>query len=113
MIIFKAGREKSLPAFSLYSCNQISFYLYNNEEGRLKNMRKRKDLSSLSVGEVGIVDSLICRAVIRRRFLDIGLIPGTEVFCYSESPLGDPKAYVIRGKVMAIRKEDAESILLI
>lgn len=76
-------------------------------------MKKEKSLSSLSVGEKGVVDILLCHTAIRRRFLDIGLIPGTKVLCCGRSPLGDPKAYLIRGKVMAIRKEDAESILLI
>lgn len=76
-------------------------------------MKKKKSLSSLSVGEEGVVDSLVCHTAIRRRFLDIGLIPGTTVLCYGKSPLGEPKAYLIRDKVIAIRKEDAEGILLI
>lgn len=76
-------------------------------------MKKTKGLSSLSVGEKGVVDALLCRGAIRRRFLDIGLIPGTAVLCYGKSPLGDPKAYLIRGKVIAIREEDAEGVLLI
>lgn len=76
-------------------------------------MKKAKCLSNLSIGEEGVVDALVCNSAIRRRFLDIGLIPGTEVLCYGRSPLGDPKAYLIRGKVIAIRREDAEGILLI
>ena len=76
-------------------------------------MKSKKSLSELSVGEIGVVDSLVCPLSIRRRFLDIGLIPGTEVFCYGRSPMGDPKAYLIRGKIMVIRDKDAKGILLI
>lgn len=34
----------------------------------------------------------------RRRLLDIGLIPGTRVTCTAVSPAGDPAAYLIRGR---------------
>ena len=46
----------------------------------------------------------------RRRLLDIGLIPGTRVECIGKSPGGDPKAFLIRGAVIAIRAEDADGI---
>ena len=75
--------------------------------------KKEKSLPALNVGEQGIVKELLCVGALRRRFLDIGLIPGTSVFCSGKSPLGDPSAYVIRGKHIAIRKADAEKILLI
>ena len=48
----------------------------------------------------------------RRRLLDIGLVPGTTVECVGQSPGGDPKAYLIRGAAIAIRQEDAESVIL-
>ena len=43
----------------------------------------------------------------RRRLLDIGLTPGTRTTCLYEAPSGDPKAYWIRGAVVALRNEDA------
>ncbi len=46
----------------------------------------------------------------RRRLTDLGLIPGTEVACVGESPAGDPKAYRVRGTVLAIRREDAWAV---
>ena len=45
-----------------------------------------------------------------RRFTDIGLIENTLVECVGESPAGDPKAYLIRGAVIAIRNEDCNDI---
>lgn len=48
----------------------------------------------------------------RRRFLDIGLVEGTDVACLQKSPAGDPVAYLIRGAVIAIRKEDSAQILV-
>ena len=42
----------------------------------------------------------------KKRLMDIGLIPGTAVECVGESPLGDPRAYLIRDAVIAIRRTD-------
>ena len=72
-----------------------------------------KNIGDMRPGEKGKVTELSTPLDMRRRFLDIGLIPGTTVLCYGKSPLGEPKAYLIRDKVIAIRKEDAEGILLI
>ena len=76
-------------------------------------MKKEKKLPDLCVGEEGIVCLLLSDGAIRRRFLDIGLIPGTIVTCFGRSPLGDPSAYKVRGKLIAIRKEDAEKVILV
>ena len=49
---------------------------------------------------------------IRRRLLDMGLIPGTPVSCVFKSPWGDPSAYLIRGALVALRNEDADKIIV-
>ena len=75
-------------------------------------MKKGKRLSELSPGEYGEVEALLNDGGIRRRFLDIGLVPGTRVICICRSPLGDPCAYSVRGKTVAIRACDAEYVCL-
>lgn len=45
-----------------------------------------------------------------QRLEDLGIIPGTEVSCVMKSPLGDPAAYLVRGAVIAIRREDSSKI---
>lgn len=50
--------------------------------------------------------------MLRRRCLDLGLLPGTEVEAVMDSPLGDPVAYRIRGALIALRREDAEGVLV-
>ena len=74
-------------------------------------MKKEKNLSELLPGERGTVLS-VCRCEMQRRFMDIGLLPGTRVICLGKSPLGDPCAYYIRGKTVAIRKGDAGGVKL-
>mgnify|MGYP004539085541 CR=1 FL=1 len=53
-----------------------------------------------------VSDSVVVDAAMRKRLMDIGLIKGTEVECVGESPLGDPRAYLIRDAVIAIRRTD-------
>lgn len=58
-------------------------------------------------GEYGRVRSLEAEGNIRRRLLDLGLIPGTVIQNIRRSPLGDPTLYAIRGAMIALRKEEA------
>lgn len=69
-------------------------------------------LCDLNIGDKAKVSELSLDGAIRRRLMDIGLIEGTNVKCVLKSPLGDPKAYEIRGAVIAIRNEDAEKIYI-
>ena len=52
------------------------------------------------------------QGAMRRRLQDIGLISGTRVECVGVSPLGDPAAYLIRGAVIALRREDSDGVQL-
>ncbi len=69
-------------------------------------------LSSLREGQQGKVTRLDIDGSMRRRLMDMGLIPGTKVICLHRSPAGDPIAYFIRGAVIALRKEDTGRILI-
>ena len=73
---------------------------------------KKKMLSQLKVGERGAVEYVVKDSLMRRRLLDIGLIPGTNVVCVGVSPLGDPHTYLVRGKMIAIRSRDAASVVI-
>ena len=71
-----------------------------------------KCLFDLAVGKSAVIDKILTVGSMKRRFLDIGLIENTEVECGGQSPLGDPKAFLIRGAVIAIRKADCQNIIL-
>jgi DtxR family Mn-dependent transcriptional regulator len=76
---------------------------------------KFKSLSSLSVGEKGTVLGISkrCRGQQRRRLMDLGVVPGTEIEAEMKSIGGDPVAYRIRGASIALRKNQADKIYLI
>lgn len=69
-------------------------------------------LSALPCGQSAVVQTVEADGTMRRRLQDIGLICGTRVECVGVSPLGDPSAYLIRGAVIALRREDAEKVRL-
>ena len=71
-----------------------------------------RTLSSLSPGESASIECILTHKPIRRRLQDIGLIKGETVTCLQKSFFGDPTAYLVRNDVVAIRREDADEVLL-
>lgn len=67
-------------------------------------------LKDLNVGESCVIKKNLTSGSMQRRFIDIGLIENTVVKCVGKSPAGDPKAYLIRGAVIAIRNDDCNKI---
>ena len=64
------------------------------------------------VGESVRVTGLAATGSGRRRFLDLGFVPGTLIQVVRRSPLGDPVAYRVRGATIALRGVDARQILI-
>lgn len=67
-------------------------------------------LCDISPGEKALVSGMYSQGGMRRRLRDMGLVEGAEVECLMKSPLGDPVAYLIKGAVIALRREDAASV---
>jgi DtxR family Mn-dependent transcriptional regulator len=71
-------------------------------------------LSSLSEGEkakiLGI--SSECRGANRRRLLDLGFINGTEIETEFTSPMKEPKAFLIRNTLIALRNDQSDLVLI-
>ena len=69
-------------------------------------------LDILRLVTYGKVEVLNCKGAIRRRLLDLGIVKGTPIVPILKSPSGDPTAFIIRGSVIALRKEDANLIVV-
>ncbi len=71
-------------------------------------------LADLRPGEAGTVLGLSaqCRGPQRRRLLDLGVVPGTQITAEMVSAGGDPVAYMIRGALIALRREQAEWVAI-
>lgn len=102
------GREHTLPPVVARSITVEPLPGAEVEE------EEKETLAGLEQGEaarvVGIHPSL--QGPQRRRLLDLGLVPGTEVNAEFESPGGDPMAFRIRGALIALRKDQARWILV-
>lgn len=70
----------------------------------------KTDLSQLPLNQLGIIEEINCKGNIRRRLLDLGLIQGTKIIPVLISPSKDPKAFQVRGSLIAIREEDTKQI---
>ena len=68
-------------------------------------------LSDMKKGEKAVIKEIKIEGGLRQRLMDIGFIEGTEVTCVRISPFGDPKAFLIRRTVIALRNEDSSLIL--
>ena len=67
----------------------------------LDELRSGQRAKVLGIGGVG---------VFRRRLLELGLLPGTEIERTGQAPLGDPVSYRVRGAVLCLRQADARAI---
>ncbi|MBR4097132.1 MAG: ferrous iron transport protein A [Oscillospiraceae bacterium] len=75
-------------------------------------MDTSQTLADMQEGTKAVVASMLADSGIRRRLRDIGLIEGTTVRCLNRGPSGDPVAYLIRGAVIALRREDSSKIIV-
>ncbi len=67
-------------------------------------------LNELKKGKKGIIESVSGRGALRRRLLDLGLTPNTEVTVRKVAPLGDPIEISLRGYELTIRKDEASVV---
>lgn len=71
---------------------------------------KVENLSQLPLNKNGKIKKIECDEGIKRRLLDMGLVKGTNIVPILVSPSKDPRAFLVRGTIIAIRKEDAQNI---
>jgi len=71
-----------------------------------------RNLTNLREGETSFVERVATGGAMRGRLFDLGLIEGTRVRCAHKNAFGDLAAYTIRGAVIALRREDAQTVLV-
>lgn len=71
---------------------------------------KTELLDELKPGEKAVILEMSINADMGKRLMDLGFISGEEIEFFSKSILGDPKAFLIKGAVVALRKNDCRKI---
>ena len=81
-------------------------------EASLQPTSQFERLTTLKLGQGAVVAGLApsCRGTERRRFLDLGILPGTRIEAALVSPSGNPVAYRVRGALIALRHDQADHI---
>lgn len=67
-------------------------------------------LDKLAVGKKARIVSVGGMGALRRRLLDMGLTPKTEVLVRKVAPMGDPMELHLRGYELTLRADDAKNI---
>lgn len=108
-VVFYANEK--LSSINFQEAQNITVGIPKLEKIHLGEFKK---LSSLAIGQrgkiIGIAKSL--RGQQRRRLMDLGIVPGTEIVAELESISGDPVAYKIRGTTIALRKIQTDKIYI-
>ncbi|MGN1398565.1 MAG: ferrous iron transport protein B [Erysipelotrichaceae bacterium] len=67
-------------------------------------------LKDAKIGESVVVKKLNGEGSLRQHFLDMGVIPGTELTVIKYAPMGDPVELLIHGYKLTLRLADADKI---
>lgn len=69
-----------------------------------------RPLSAFAVGEFARVTDVGGERSLKRRLLDMGIVPGAELRVEKAAPLGDPLELVLNGVHLTLRKAEAETV---
>ena len=76
-------------------------------------MEIEKYLNDLKPGSKGKIKKVDGQGNLKRRLLDMGILPGSPVEVIKLAPLGDPVDIKIKGYHLSLRKEEAKQISVI
>ena len=71
-----------------------------------------RDLSSLPLGQSGRVHCLRAGDGMGRRLMDLGFTQGAKAACVLAAPGNGMRAYRVRGSVIALRRREAQQVIL-
>ena len=71
-----------------------------------------RPLSEMKTGESGVISRVGGEREVRRRLLDMGVIPRTAVAMERTAPLGDPVWIRLKGYQLSLRKDEAASVFV-
>ena len=67
-------------------------------------------LKDLKIGGTAVITSVGGEGRLRQHFLDMGVIPNTEIKLVKLAPMGDPMQFTLHGYELSLRVADAEKI---
>lgn len=110
--LFSLAAEDTIRHLDLEAASNLFVEIIAEED--VIDLSRTRRLSSLKIGEVGriVLVSKGCRGIERRRFMDLGILPGSIVQVAFQNPGGNTIAYEVKGTLVALRREQADQILV-
>lgn len=71
-----------------------------------------RTLYDLQPGESATIQGIAGETKLKRRLAEMGFVRGARVSRDRTAPLGDPRAYTVRGYQVSLRNEEARQIVL-
>lgn len=69
-------------------------------------------LDQLKIGHTAKIVAVGGQGALRRRLLDMGITPKTNIMVRKVAPMGDPIEINLRGYELTLRKDDAKNIVV-
>jgi len=102
----KEGKGAPLHPTSTISKKEEGLPVKTRTETKVQHI----PLNQLRVGQRGVVVRVGGQGPARRRMMDMGLVPGSEVKVVRVAPLGDPIEFTVKGYSLSLRKSEAGAI---
>lgn len=80
-----------------------------SKESKAKSV---KTLNQFSPGTKGKVVKISSLCPVRRRMMDMGIVPGAEILIEGVAPMGDPIKVKVRGYNLTLRKNEAVNVFV-
>ncbi len=75
-------------------------------------MNNTLTLNELNPGDKAMIAEVRARGFLRRRILEMGLVPGRELEMIRYAPLGNPIEIKLNSSYISLRQNEAQSIVL-
>ncbi|MDK2952031.1 MAG: DtxR family transcriptional regulator, Mn-dependent transcriptional regulator [Kosmotogales bacterium] len=114
------GIEHHLNSKLFSRIEALSDFFTSNEElqkklnGYMKSKKyeESKSLDNFKPGEELVVSRVAGKLIIKKRLLNMGILPGTKIYIERFAPFGDPIEIKLRGFRLSLRKDEAKSIFV-
>ena len=71
-----------------------------------------RTLTTLSPGEIAVIQTFNTELNLQSRLVEMGILPGIEIRLIKKAPFKGPIAFKIRGYEVSLRYRDAEQVLV-
>lgn len=114
------GIEHHLNSKLFSRIEALSDFFTSNEElqkklnvyMKSKKYEESKSLDNFKPGEELVVNRVAGKLIIKKRLLNMGILPGTKIYIERFAPFGDPIEIKLRGFRLSLRKDEAKSIFV-